>query len=83
MVWCIQFYKTDIFQSGGYLYGTSWEKRTEQIALKLIEKSVRGTISNRLKPAVASDSLKLNAEVEKVYFEVLNQSKKAQNKFRE
>ena len=34
-------------------------------ALKLIEKSVRGTISNRLKSAVANDPLKLNAEVEK------------------
>lgn len=33
--------------------------------LKLREKSVRGTISNRLKPAVKNDPLKLNAEVEK------------------
>ena len=33
--------------------------------MKLIEKSVRGTISNRLKPAVAGDPMKLNAEVEK------------------
>ncbi len=51
--------------SDGYLYGTNWDKRNEQSALKLIEKSVRGTISNRLKPAVAGDPLKLNAEVEK------------------
>lgn len=58
-------FEKKLVPSDGYLYGTSWEKRTEQTALKLIEKSVRGTISNRLKPAVASDPLKLNAEVEK------------------
>jgi len=33
--------------------------------LKLQEKSVRGTISNRLKAAIKNDPLKLNAEVEK------------------
>lgn len=33
--------------------------------LKLQEKSVRGTISNRLKAAIKKDPLKLNAEVEK------------------
>ncbi len=51
--------------SDGYFYGTTWENRTEAKALKLIEKSVRGTISNRLKPAIQNDPLKLNAEVEK------------------
>ena len=58
-------FEKKLVPSDGYFYGTTWEKRTEQSALKLIEKSVRGTISNRLKPAVASDPLKLNAEVEK------------------
>ncbi len=33
--------------------------------LKLVEKSVRGTIGNRLKSTVANDPAKLNAEVEK------------------
>ena len=53
--------------SDGYLYGTTWENRfnSKAVALKLIEKSVRGTISNRLKDAVKNDPLKLNAEVEK------------------
>jgi len=45
------------------------EKLTElnfqSTPLKLREKSVRGTISNRLKPAIKGDPLKLNAEVEK------------------
>lgn len=58
-------FEKKLVPSDGYLYGTNWDKRAEQSALKLIEKSVRGTISNRLKPAVAGDLLKLNAEVEK------------------
>lgn len=58
-------FEKKLVPSDGYFYGTTWENRTEQSALKLIEKSVRGTVSNRLKPAVASDPLKLNAEVEK------------------
>lgn len=58
-------FEKKLVPSDGYFYGTTWENRQEQTALKLIEKSVRGTISNRLKPAVASDPLKLNAEVEK------------------
>lgn len=58
-------FEKKLVPSDGYLYGTNWNKRDEQSALKLIEKSVRGTISNRLKPAVAGDPLKLNAEVEK------------------
>lgn len=58
-------FEKKLVPSDGYFYGTTWQNRAEQAALKLIEKSVRGTISNRLKPAVASDPLKLNAEVEK------------------
>ncbi|MCH4166617.1 MAG: type I-F CRISPR-associated protein Csy3 [Megasphaera sp.] len=52
--------------SDGYLYGTNWEERLQQATpLHLNEKSVRGTISNRLKSTVQQDPLKLNAEVEK------------------
>jgi len=51
--------------SDGYLYGTTWEKRFEDTKpLKLNEKSVRGTISNRLKPTVQNDPMKLNAALE-------------------
>ncbi|MEG1856323.1 MAG: type I-F CRISPR-associated protein Csy3 [Acinetobacter sp.] len=57
-------FEKKLVPSDGYFYGTSWDNRAEQTALKLIEKSVRGTISNRLKPAVAGDPMKLNAEVE-------------------
>ena len=54
--------------SDGFLYETTWEERTKKEAakpLKLQEKSVRGTISNRLKAKIKNDPLKLNAEVEK------------------
>jgi CRISPR-associated protein Csy3 len=42
------------------------------IPLKLQEKSVRGTISNRLKPAIANDPTKLNAEVEKANLQTVD-----------
>lgn len=59
-------FEKKLVPSDGYLYGTSWEKRySAATPLALTEKSVRGTISNRLKPAVQGDPLKLNAEVEK------------------
>ena len=61
-------FEKKLVPSDGFLYGTSWESRNESSAisaLTLKEKSVRGTISNRLKAAIKSDPLKLNAEVEK------------------
>lgn len=60
-------FEKKLVPSDGYLYGTTWEERDskKETALKLIAKSVRGTISNRLKPTIANDPLKLNAEVEK------------------
>jgi CRISPR-associated protein Csy3 len=58
-------FEKKLVPSDGYLYGTTWTDRTKSIPLRLIEKSVRGTISNRLKTAVQNDPLKLNAEVEK------------------
>lgn len=58
-------FEKKLVPSDGYLYGTSWNDRAQPIPLALIQKSVRGTISNRLKPAIQNDPLKLNAEVEK------------------
>ena len=58
-------FEKKLVSSDGYFSGTTWDTRSESNALALIEKSVRGTISNRLKPAVAGDPMKLNAEVEK------------------
>lgn len=58
-------FEKKLVPSDGYLFGTNWEDRTQVTPLKLQEKSVRGTISNRLKAAVQKDPAKLNAEVEK------------------
>lgn len=59
-------YEKKLVVSDGYMYGTNWANRlTEAEPLNLAEKSVRGTISNRLKDAVKNDPAKLNAEVEK------------------
>ena len=59
-------FEKKLVPSDGYMYGTTWDKRYEtSTPLKLIEKSVRGTISNRLKNALQADPAKLDAEVEK------------------
>ena len=58
-------FEKKLIPSDGYMYGTTWDNRGEVNPLKLQEKSVRGTISNRLKPAIKNDPIKLNAEVEK------------------
>lgn len=59
-------FEKKLVPSDGRLYGCSWDNRNGQCTpLSLVEKSVRGTISNRLKSAVKNDPAKLNAEVEK------------------
>lgn len=66
-------FEKKLVPSDGFLYGTSWEKRqTEEEPIVLIEKSVRGTISNRLKAAVKNDPMKLNAEVEKANLQTVD-----------
>ena len=58
-------FEKKIVPSDGFMYGTTWGKRhQERSPISLVEKSVRGTISNRLKNAVKNDPLKLNAAVE-------------------
>ena len=56
-------FEKKLVPSDGYFYGTTWEKRTEQSVLKLIEKSVRGTVSHRLKKTTDQDMLKLNMDI--------------------
>lgn len=58
-------FERKLVPSDGYMYGTRWSERENITPLALKEKSVRGTISNRLKAAIKNDPLKLNAEVEK------------------
>lgn len=60
-------FEKKLVPSDGYMYGTQWEernKRNNHTPLQLIEKSVRGTISNRLDKATKGDPVKLNAKVE-------------------
>lgn len=65
-------FEKKLVPSDGYLYGTSWNNKDNVTALKLIEKSVRGTISNRLKKAIQDDPAKLNAEVEKANLQTVD-----------
>ena len=58
-------FEKKLVPSDGYLFGCQWETKEQATPLTLQEKSVRGTISNRLKAAVKNDPAKLNAEVEK------------------
>lgn len=61
-------FEKKLVPSDGFMYGTTWDQRNDKKScspLALQEKSVRGTISNRLKAAIKNDPLKLNAEVEK------------------
>jgi CRISPR-associated protein Csy3 len=62
-------FEKKLVPSDGRMYGTTWNKRNEQATpLALIEKSVRGTISNRPnkkdKAAFEIDPAKLDAKVE-------------------
>ena len=58
-------FEKKLVPSDGYMYGTTWSGREKSTPLNLQSKSVRGTISNRLKKAIRDDPAKLNAEVEK------------------
>ncbi len=65
-------FEKKLVPSDGYMYGTQWENRKNQTPLQLIEKSVRGTISNRLKAAIKNDPVKLNSEVEKANLQTVD-----------
>lgn len=58
-------FEKKLVPSDGLMYSTNWANRESTKPLLLQEKSVRGTISNRLKPVIKKDPAKLNAEVEK------------------
>jgi CRISPR-associated protein Csy3 len=65
-------FEKKLVPSDGYLYGTNWTDRSQVTALSLQEKSVRGTISNRLKAAIKNDPVKLDAEVEKANLQTVD-----------
>lgn len=58
-------FEKKLVPSDGYMFGTTWDNRLAHTTpLTLIEKSVRGTISNRLNKALKDDPAKLDAKVE-------------------
>lgn len=65
-------FEKKLVPSDGYMYGTNWENRESVTPLRLQEKSVRGTISNRLKPALQNDPIKLNAKLEKANLQTID-----------
>ncbi len=66
-------FEKKLVPSDGYFYGTRWEnRRQESTPLKLQEKSVLGTISNRLSKSLRNDPIKLNAEIEKANLQTID-----------
>ena len=57
-------FEKKLVPSDAQLFAVSWENRTAPQGLKLQVKSVRGTISNRLKTAKEADPAKLDASIE-------------------
>lgn len=58
-------FEKKLVTSDGFLFGTLWENRyTSKTPLQIHEKSVRGTISNRLSKDLREDPLKLDAAIE-------------------
>jgi CRISPR-associated protein Csy3 len=63
-------FEKKLVPSDGLMYGTKWENRTTQATpLKLQEKSVRGTISNRVKK---TDEGKLDAKIESANLQTID-----------
>jgi CRISPR-associated protein Csy3 len=60
-------FEKKLVPSDGFMYGTTWKNRaSEAKPLKIIEKSVRGTISNRLKNTQDADKETKKANLQKV-----------------
>ncbi len=60
-------FEKKLVPSDGFMFGTTWEKRHEEATpLTLIEKSVRGVISNRLKPTQDADEETKKANLQTV-----------------
>ena len=59
-------FEKKLVPSDGFMYGTTWDNRSNEKQLNLIEKSVRGTISNRLKSTQDADEETKKANLQKV-----------------
>ena len=58
-------FERKLANSDGIMHACNWDDRNNVTAIPVQEKAVRGTISNRLKNAIASDNAKLDAETQK------------------
>ena len=65
-------FEKKLVPSDGYFYGTAWDNRSDTKPLQLIEKSVRGTISNRLSSKDANNPLKLNPNIENANLQIVD-----------
>lgn len=68
-------FERKLCNSDGLMYAGSWENRSEEAnwkPIKLQHKDVRGTISNRLKSTIASDPLKMDAEIQKANLQAVD-----------
>ncbi|NOQ77486.1 MAG: type I-F CRISPR-associated protein Csy3 [Methylococcaceae bacterium] len=60
-------FEKKLVPSDGFMYGSTWENRHKSVKpLKLIEKSVRGVISNRLKTTQDADEETKKANLQRV-----------------
>jgi CRISPR-associated protein Csy3 len=59
-------FEKKLVPSDGFMYGTTWNNRDDEKPLSIIEKSVRGTISNRLKTTQDADEETKKANLQKV-----------------
>jgi len=58
-------FERKLANSDGIMFAGKWQQSEAWQPIEIKEKAVRGTISNRLKNAIASDPLKLDAEIQK------------------
>lgn len=66
-------YEKKLVFSDGYFYGTTWDaKDSKAEKIPVVEKSVRGTISNRLPDKTVDDPVKMHAEVRKANLQTVD-----------
>jgi CRISPR-associated protein Csy3 len=68
-------FERKLSNSDALMFAGQWQHRTESdnwAAIDIQEKSVRGTISNRLKATIANDPAKLDAEIQKANLQTVD-----------
>jgi CRISPR-associated protein Csy3 len=66
-------YEKKLVPSNGIMFASKWEtKKENDVPLKIITKSIKGTISNRLKKDVAKDPAKLDKMIENANLQIVD-----------